>query len=125
VEAETANTPVCLRIAALSTRKHNVEYKEGQKNSEQSDKLQQRSGGNVAVFFLFYRLDQAGNHNTEAKKITDVGKVNVKIPTNRFDIIKNSKARNASNQTERAIDSLENKLYCSIFNHISYPFIRS
>jgi hypothetical protein len=123
VEAQAANTPVCLGIAAGRAGKHNVKHKEGQKNAQHSNKLQHRNGRNVAVFFLFCRLNKSGDHHAKAKEIADVGEVNVKIPTDRADVVKNSKAGDEAYETKRAINGLENKLCGSVFNHGLSPFV--
>ncbi len=108
VEAQAANTPVCLGIAPFCAGKHNVEYKEGQKNAKHADKFQHWRGRNVAILLLFCRLDQSGKHNADAKVIADVGEMHVKIPTNRLNVIKDSQACNHTNKAERAIDGLIN-----------------
>ena len=46
---KAANAPVCLRIAAFCAGKHDVEHQKCQQNSQNSDKLQHRSSGNIAV----------------------------------------------------------------------------
>jgi hypothetical protein len=66
-------------------------------------------------------LNQLCSHNAYTKEITDVGKVNVEIPTDHIDVIENSEARYTSYETERAVNSLENELCCSVFNHNSSP----
>ena len=117
VEAQAANTPVRLRITSLGTCEHKVKYKEGQKNSQHSDKFQHGSNRDVAVLFLFYCLYQRGKHNTNTKKVTDIGEVYVKIPSNRVDIIEDSEACDDANESKRAIDRLENKLCGPVFDH--------
>jgi hypothetical protein len=121
VEAQASYTPVCLRVTSLCACKHNVEHEEGEKYSEHSDKLEKGSGGNVAVLLLFCRLDKGGKHHAEAKKIADVGKVNVEIPTYRVDIIKDSRACDNAHESERAIDSLIDQLSGSVFYHYLSP----
>jgi hypothetical protein len=66
-------------------------------------------------------LDKGGKHHAEAKKIADVGKVNVEIPTYRVDIIKNSRACDNAHESERAIDSLIDQLSGSVFYHYLSP----
>jgi hypothetical protein len=117
VEAKTADTPVCLGIASLSACEHDVKYKEGQKNAEHSDKLKQGCSSYVTVLFLFCRLDQSGKHHADAKKITDIGEVNVEIPTDRIDIVEDSKACNDTYKSEGHVDSLINQLGSSVFDH--------
>jgi hypothetical protein len=123
VEAKATDAPVCLRISSFGACEHNVKYEEGQKDAEHSNKFQQRSGSYVAVLLLFCSLDQRGKHHTDAKEITDVGEVNVEIPTDRFNVVKDSKACNNTNKSESAIDGLENELCGSVFNHDYSPYI--
>jgi transcriptional regulator of met regulon len=66
-------------------------------------------------------LDQCGKHNTDAKKITDVGKVNVKIPTDCVNIVKNSQTCNNTHESKRAVNGVKNQLCCSVFNHNKSP----
>jgi hypothetical protein len=47
--------------------------------------------------------------------------VNVEIPTDHTYVVENSKARNEAYKTECAINSLENKLCSSVFNHDFSP----
>ena len=125
MESKASYSPVKLRIASLRTCEHNIEHKERQKYSEHSYKFQDGSNGNVAVFIFSCGLNKLGKHNAKAKKITDVGKMHVEIPTDHIDVIKNSETRNASDKAERAIKGLENKLCCSVFTHKASPLIFS
>ena len=62
----------------------------------------------VAVLLFLGRLDQRGQHNANAKEITDVREVYVKIPANRLDVIKDSQACNQAHKAECAVDGLIN-----------------
>jgi hypothetical protein len=53
-------------------------------------------------------LHQSGCHNAYAKEVANVGKMHVKIPTNRLDIVKNTKTSNAPNETKRTVNGLKN-----------------
>ena len=108
VEKKASDSPVKLRIASLLTCEHNIEHEEGQKYSEHSDKLHQGGGSYVSVVLLLNGLDQSRKGNAEAKEIAKVSKVNVEIPAEHRNIIKNSKARNASYDTERAKNRIKN-----------------
>jgi hypothetical protein len=68
-------------------------------------------------------LNKSGYHHAKAKEITDVGKMHVEIPTEHRYIIENSKARNTTNKSKGAINSLKNKLCCSVFDHNCSPFL--
>jgi hypothetical protein len=98
VEAKTSDSPVCLRITAFCTGKHNVEYKESEQNAKHSNKLQNGSSRNETVFFFLCRLNKRSGHNANAKEIADVGKVDVEIPTDRTNIVEDSQACNATYQ---------------------------
>jgi hypothetical protein len=117
VEAQAAYSPVALRIAPLCTCEHDVKDKEGQKNTEHADKLEQGGCGNVAVFLLLCRLNQRGKHYADAKEVTDVGEVNVEIPADHADVVKDAKASYKADKAKRAINGLENELGCSVLNH--------
>ena len=123
MEAKAAYAPVELRIASLCTCKHNVKHKEGQKNSENAYKLQKRCCGNVAVFLLPYRLNETCDHNSKAEEITDVCEMNVEVPTDSVDVIKDTQGSYRSYKTKRTIDGLKNKLCSSVFNHCLFPFL--
>jgi hypothetical protein len=122
VEAQAAYTPVELRVAAFRACEHNVKYKECQKYAEHADKFEHGSSGNVAVALLLCRLDKSGKHHAEAKKIAEVGKVNVEIPTDSADVVEDSEAGNCTNEPECTVNGLKNKLCCSVFNHDRSPF---
>ncbi len=92
MEAQATNSPVGLRIAAFCACEHNVKHEEGKQNAKHSDKLQNRSSRNKAVFFFLCSLNQSGEHNTDAKEITDVCEVNIEIPANRVNVVEDSKA---------------------------------
>jgi hypothetical protein len=121
VEGEAADSPVCLRIAACRACEHKVEYEEGQKDAEHTDKLQYGSSLDIAVLFLFRRLDQASEHNAEAEEIADIGKVYVEIPTDRMDIVKDTRRCNAAYESKRTIDRVKNELCGSAFDHDNSP----
>jgi hypothetical protein len=123
VEAKATDSPVKLRISSLCARKHNVKHKESQKNSENSYKFQERCCGNVAVFLLSYRLYKACDHHTKAEEITDVCEMNVEVPTDRVDVVKDTQGSYRSYKTKRTIDGLKNKLCGSVFNHCLFPFL--
>jgi hypothetical protein len=107
VEEQASNTPIQLRVAPLLACQHNVEDEKSKQNSKHTNKFEERKSRNVAILLLFYRLNQSGKHNANAKKIADVCKVNVKIPTKEIDVIKNAKACNTAYKTECAINGLK------------------
>ena len=117
VEYKASDSPVCLRIASLCARKHNVEHKERKKNTKHAYKLKDGRNGNEAVFFFLCGLNKRCKHNANAKEVTDICEMNVEIPTNYVNVIKDSKTRNKAHKSERTVNSLENKLRCSVFNH--------
>ena len=117
VEQKTTDAPVELRITSCRACEHNVKDKEGKQNAEHTDKLQKRRRRNCTILFLFDRLDQRGEHNADAKKVTDIGEVYVEIPTDHMDVIKDTKACDTAHKAERAINGLENELRGSVFNH--------
>ena len=121
VEAKAADAPVCLGIAPLGTCKHNVKHKEGQQNAEHADEFEHGCNGDVAVLFLLCRLNQRRKHYTKAQKVTDIGEMYVEIPTDHLNVIKDTKACDNTHKSEGTIDSLENKLRCSVFNHGNTP----
>jgi hypothetical protein len=123
VEAKASDSPVCLGIAPLRAREHNVEHKEGEKYSEHTDKLQHRSGSHTAILFLFCRLDKSGKHNADAKEVADVGEMHVEIPTDHTEVIKDSKTCDSSDKSEGAVNCVINKLCGSVFYHNTSPFI--
>lgn len=53
-------------------------------------------------------------HNAKAKKVADVGKVYVKVPTEQIDVIKNAKAGNAAHKGKRSINCLIDQLCGSV-----------
>lgn len=55
-----------------------------------------------------------GKHNAKAKKVADVGKVYVKVPTEQIDVIKNAKAGNAAHKGKRSINRLIDQLCGSV-----------
>ena len=109
--------------STLLTCQHNVEHKKGEQYAKHANKFEERKSRNVAILLLFCRLDQCGKHNAKAKKIADVCKVNVKIPTKEIDVIKNAKAGNTAYKTECAINGLKDQLCCSAFDHSASPLI--
>jgi hypothetical protein len=117
VEAQAADTPVCLGIAAFCAREHNIKNKEGQKNAKHSDKFQKGCSGNEAVFLLLCRLNKSGKHNTDAQEIADIGEVNVEIPTDRVNVVKDSKACHEPHESQGNVDGLINQLGSSVFDH--------
>ena len=117
VEEKASYAPVKLRITSFGTCKEYVEYYEGEKNDDKSDKLQNGGYGNVAVLFFLYGLDKSCNHNAKAEEIAEVCEVDVKVPTDKGDVVKDSKARNAADKSERAVYGLENELRGSVFDH--------
>ena len=121
MEAQAVHTPVRLGITAFCACQHNVKHQEGQKNSQHTDKFQHRHGRNITVFLLSCGLDQTGKHNSQAKIIADVCEVNIAIPADHTDIVKNSQAGNTAHKAKGAINRLEEQLRCSIFDHIRSP----
>ena len=107
METKATNSPVKLRVTSLCTCKHNVENEKGKKNTEHSDELQHRSCVNVSVVLLLCRLNQRGEHNTDAKKIADVCEMYVEIPTNGVDVVKDSKTCDTSYKPKGAINCVE------------------
>ena len=79
----------------------------------------------LAILFLFCSPGQRGKYHANAKEMTDIDEVYVKIQTDRMNIIKNSKTCNNAHKTERAIDCPENKLCYSVFdqNNSSLCFV--
>ena len=55
---------------------------------------------------------------TKAKVIAQIGEIDIKIPTNHIDIVKDSKACNTTHQTKGAVYCLINDLCCSVFDHL-------
>jgi hypothetical protein len=122
MEAKATDAPVELRITTCLTCKHDVEYQEGQQNAKHADELQKGSGRHIAVLLLSDRLDQSGNHNTDAEEVTEIGKVDIKIPTDRMDVVEDSETCNAAYKAECAVHCLENELCGSVFDHDGYSF---
>ena len=123
VEQKASDSPVELRIAAFGPRQHNVEHKEGQQDAEHTDELQHGGNRYVAVLLLLGRLNQAGEHNAEAKEIADVGEVNVEIPADRVDVIENSRTGHTAHEGQGAVDRIKDQLCRSVFNHnLIIPF---
>ena len=121
MEAQAADAPVRLGIAAFCSGKHNVEHKEGEQNAKYSNKFQHGGRRNVAVFVLPDGLNQRSEHNTNAEEIADICEVNIEIPTDLLNVIENTQACNYAHKTECAINGLKNQLCCSVFNHNYIP----
>jgi hypothetical protein len=69
-------------------------------------------------------LDQPGKHNSQAKVVADVCKVDITIPADHTDIIENSKAGNTSHKAKGAINSLKDQLRGSVLNHTDTPLYK-
>jgi hypothetical protein len=68
-------------------------------------------------------LDQRRQHHADAQEVAQVGEVNVEIPAEHIDVIKDAPRCHQANQTQGAIDGLVDQLYRSVFNHGSISFI--
>jgi hypothetical protein len=66
-------------------------------------------------------LNKGGKHNSDAKEITDVGEIYVKIPTEIRDVVKYSEPGNAANKSECQINRLIYQLNSSVFYHHKLP----
>ena len=108
MENKASNTPVCLGITAFCACKHNVKNKEGQKNSEHSDKLQKGRSRNKAIFFFPYRLNECSKHHANTQEITDVGEMDVEIPADQVHVVEDSKACHDAYKAKGNVDGLIN-----------------
>ena len=122
VKKQTAYSPVKLRVTSFFACKHNVEHQKSEHYAKHTNKFKQWCSCHKTISLFFCCLNQSCNHNTKTKEIADVGKINVKIPTDSFYIIKNTQTSNAPNYAKCAIYCLKNKLCCFVFNH-NKPFI--
>jgi hypothetical protein len=68
-------------------------------------------------------LDQGSQHDTDTQEVAEVSEVNVEIPPEHIDVIKDSHGRHKAHQAQGTIDGLEDQLGGSVFNHRSISFI--
>ena len=108
MECKAADSPVCLRISSFCTGQHDVENKESEQNAQHTYKFQNGYCGNIAIGAFLCGLDKSGEHNGYAKEIADIGEVDVEVPANNIDVIKDAEAGNAANKTEGAVKGLIN-----------------
>ena len=117
METKAANAKIQLRIATCCTCKHNIEYEEGEQDAEHTDKFEYGCCGNIAVVFLSCGLYQCGKHDTQAKEIAEVREMDIKIPAQIGEIIKESQACDHADESQCAINCLINQLCGSVFYH--------
>ena len=108
MEAQAAHTPVCLGVTAFCASEHNVKHKEGQKNSEHSDKLQKGRSRNEAIFFFPYRLNERSKHHANTQEIADVGEVDIEIPADHVYVVEDSKTCYKAYKAKGNVDGLIN-----------------
>ena len=61
--------------------------------------------------------------DANAKIVAQVCKVHVEIPTDRADVIKDSKTCDTTDKSEGAINCVINQLRCSVFKHNFFSFL--
>ena len=59
---------------------------------------------------LPYCLNETCDHNAKAEEITDVCEMNIEVPTDSIDVVKDTQGSYRSYKTKRTIDGLKNKL---------------
>ena len=80
-----------------------------------------RRGGNVAVFLFLRRLNQRRQHHTDAQEITDVGEVDVEVPTDVLDVVEDAETGDQADNSQSQVHGLINQLRGSAFKHSDSP----
>ena len=80
VHENTFYNKVFGRVAPRLIRQKEVEYQEGQEDSEHSDKLDSVMEVDIAVFLFSRSLDKLCQHDARTKIIRQIGKVDIEAP---------------------------------------------
>mgnify|MGYP003502904200 CR=1 FL=1 len=68
----------------------------------------------------FILVNDGSTDNTQ--EIAEVRKMNIEIPANHVDIIKDTEGGHNSDEAKSAVNCLKNQLRGSVFNHRDSPF---